>query len=166
VLEPVHPLEPANKPERPRDELGRPLPWGSENRLHLPDFESFDIETNHRLAVEHFNAGQFFAAHEAWEVTWKLARGTPDEEFFKGLSQLGAGYTHYLRGNAHGVVALLGRAVERLLVYASRYGERYRGVALLPLAAVLELHIAACRESEERNDLPPTLDPPHIEFTL
>jgi len=166
VLEPVHPLEPANKSERPRDELGRLLPWGSENRLHLPNFEAFDIETNHRLAVEHFNTGQFFGAHEAWEVTWKLARDTPDEEYFKGLSQLGAGYTHYARGNAHGVVALLGRAAERLLQYAARYGDRYRGIALLPLAAVLEEHIALCRAAEERGDQPPLLAPPQIDCTL
>ena len=49
-------------PERPRDELGRPQPWGSENRLHLEDFDHLPIEENHRLAREHFNAGRFFHA--------------------------------------------------------------------------------------------------------
>ncbi|MGH2526789.1 MAG: hypothetical protein ACRDG2_08585, partial [Actinomycetota bacterium] len=44
-----------NKPERPRDELGRPQPWDAENTLHLEDYESFTVEENHRLAREHLN---------------------------------------------------------------------------------------------------------------
>ena len=80
------------KRERPRDELGRPLPWGEENRLEMEDFDSHSLEENHRLGIEHFDAGRFFPAHEAWETAWKQARGTSDEESYKGLSQLGAGY--------------------------------------------------------------------------
>ena len=29
-----------NKPERPRDELGRPQPWGADNLLEMEDFDS------------------------------------------------------------------------------------------------------------------------------
>src|ERR671918_517877 len=87
------------KPTRPRDELGRHLPWGAENRLHLEDFDALPLEENHRLAARHLDAGRFFPAHEAWETAWKQAKGTADEEFFKGLSQVGAGYTHYRRGD-------------------------------------------------------------------
>jgi predicted metal-dependent hydrolase len=75
------------------------------------------LEDNHRLAREHFGAGEFFPAHEAWETAWKQARGTADAELFKGLSQLGAGYVHLLRGNAHGAVQLLRRAAGRLAAY-------------------------------------------------
>ena len=35
------------KPDRPRDELGRPLPSGSANRLHLPDFDALSVELGH-----------------------------------------------------------------------------------------------------------------------
>jgi hypothetical protein len=108
------PTERRNKPERPRDELGRPQPWGAENRLHLEDFDSMSLEDNHRLARRHFNAGEFFPAHEAWETAWKQARGSAEAELFKGLSQLGAGYVHLLRGNAHGAIQLLRRAAGRV----------------------------------------------------
>ncbi|HZP89696.1 MAG TPA: DUF309 domain-containing protein [Actinomycetota bacterium] len=105
------------KPQRPRDELGRPRPWGAVNRLRLEDFDALPLEENHRLAREHFNAGRFFPAHEAWETAWKQARDTEDAELFKGLSQLGAGYVHLLRGNRHGAIRLLRRAASRIGVY-------------------------------------------------
>jgi len=106
-----------NKAERPRDHLGRPQPWGARNTLVLEDYDALALEENHRLGREHFNAGRFFPAHEAWETAWKQARDTPDAELFKGLSQLGAGYVHLLRGNAHGAVRLLRRAASRVRAY-------------------------------------------------
>lgn len=115
---------PTPKPFRPRDELGRPLPAGSPNRMELPDFDAKTIDENHALAIEYFDAGNYFAAHEAWETCWGQAKGTADEEFFKGLAQLGAGYTHYRRGNAHGARALIQRAADRI---ASR-GSPHRGI--------------------------------------
>ena len=121
------PTETRNKPTRPRDQLGRPQPWDAENTLELEDYDSLTVEENHRLGREHLNAGRFFPAHEAWETAWKQARDTPDAEFFKGLSQLGAGYVHLLRGNAHGAMRLLRRAsgrIERLPVGPS--GGRHR----------------------------------------
>lgn len=122
-----------NKPERPRDHLGRPQPWGAENTLVLEPYDSLTLEENHRLAVGHFDAGRFFPAHEAWETAWKQARDTDDAEFFKGLSQLGAGYVHLLRGNAHGAVTLLRRAVSRIARYP--VGHRGIGTALVCAAA-------------------------------
>ncbi|MFN2545614.1 MAG: DUF309 domain-containing protein [Actinomycetota bacterium] len=112
------------KPERPRDELGRPQDWDAVNRLELEDFDALSLEENHHLGIRHFDAGRFFPAHEAWETAWKQARGTPDAEFFKGLSQLGAGYVHLLRGNAHGAVTLLRRAASRI----ERYPAGHRGI--------------------------------------
>src|SRR5439155_23162076 len=105
------------KPERHRDELGRPQPWDAENGLDLEDFDNLPLEENHRLGREHFNAGRFFPAHEAWEMAWKQARDTDDAEFFKGLSQLGAGYVHLLRGNRPGTMQLLRRAARRVARY-------------------------------------------------
>src|SRR5437867_1978062 len=79
------------KPKRPRDELGRPLSHEAENKLELEDYDSLSLEGNHRLGIEHLNAGRFFPAHEAWETCWKQAKGTDEAEFFKGLSQIGGG---------------------------------------------------------------------------
>ena len=112
------------KRERPRDELGRPQPWDAPNRLELEDFDNLSVEQNHRLGVRHFNAGRYFPAHEAWETAWKQSRKTDDAEFFKGLSQLGAGYVHLLRGNRHGAFTLLRRAAGRI----GRYPAGHRGI--------------------------------------
>src|SRR3989440_12215023 len=87
------------KPKRPRDELGRPQPWDAEDRLELEDFDSLSLEENHRLGVDHFDAGRYFPAHEAWETSWKQARGTDDAQVFKGVSQPGARDVHLLPGH-------------------------------------------------------------------
>jgi predicted metal-dependent hydrolase len=118
------------KPERPRDELGRPQAWEAENKLHLPDFDSKTLEENHRLGIELLRAGNYFGAHEAWETAWKQARDTDDAEFFKGLSQLGAGWTHLLRGNSHGATTLLRRGLSRV----ERYPDGHRGIHTRALA--------------------------------
>jgi hypothetical protein len=133
------PTERRNKPERPRDELGRPQAWDAENRLRLEDFDALPLEDNHRLGRRHFNAGEFFPAHEAWETAWKQARGTEEAEFFKGLSQLGAGYVHLLRGNAHGAIRLLRRAEGRV----RRYPAGTRGVDTVAVADAAEADAAA-----------------------
>ena len=115
------PSETRQKPERPRDELGRPLPWGAETRLHLPDFDAMTIEENDRPPGGILRRRRnFFGAHEAWETAWKQAKGTGDEELFKGLSQMGAGYVHLLRGNAHGAMTLLRRAAARIAAVPGR----------------------------------------------
>ena len=133
-----------NKPERPRDELGRPQPWDAENTLHLEDYESFSVDENHRLAREQLNHGRFFPAHAAWETAWKQSRDTDDAEFFKGLSQLGAGYTHLLRGNAHGAIRLLTRGAGRL----RRYPSVHRGVRTTDVADRADALAAAIDRGE------------------
>jgi hypothetical protein len=144
------PTKTRNKPSRPRDHLGRPLPWEAVNALHLEDYDSFSLEENHRLAREHLNEARYFPAHEAWETAWKQSKDTEEAEFFKGLSQLGAGYVHLLRGNAHGAVRLLGRAAERL----RRYPSGHRGIDAQAVAAAAESLAAAI----ERGDVVPGED--------
>lgn len=146
------PSERRNKPERPRDELGRPLPWDAPNTLRLEDFDALPLERNHALARAHFNAGRFFPAHEAWETAWKQARDTPDAELFKGLSQLGAGYVHLLRGNAHGASTLLRRASSRIGTYPSGR----RGVDCPTVASMAEAEAARV----ERGEVSPGEDAP------
>ena len=132
------PSEKRQKPERPRDLLGRPQPWGSENQLVLEDFDNLTLEENHELGRSHTRAGRYFPAHEAWETAWKQARGTDDAEFFKGLSQMGAGYVHLLRGNAHGTVTLLRRASRRV----GAYPDGHRGIHTEALRDKLEADAA------------------------
>jgi hypothetical protein len=152
------PTEARNKPERPRDHLGRPQPWDAKSTLHLEDYDSLPLEENHRLGREHLNAGRFFPAHEAWETAWKQARDTEDAEFFKGLSQLGAGYTHLLRGNAHGAARLLRRGAGRVAAYPPGH----RGVDTARVAEAA----SALAEAVERGEVAPgedaRFDPPAV----
>lgn len=146
------------KPKRPRDELGRPLSWQAKNLLQLEDYESLSVEENHRLAVEHFNAERFFPAHEAWETCWKQMKETGEAEFFKGLSQLGAGYTHLLRGNLHGAHTLLRRGAGRIL----RYDSLHRGVDVKGLGGTAFSHAELIERAEAGGDGPPPLEYPRI----
>ena len=133
------------KPERPRDELGRPQSWDAPNRLEMPDFDRNPLEENHRLGTRFFEEGRYFPAHEAWETAWKQARGTGDAEFFKGLSQLGAGYVHLLRGNRHGAFTLMRRAAGRI----EKYPHGHHGIATTALAG----RALADAEAVERGEL-------------
>ena len=152
------PTETRNKPTRPRDRLGRPQPWDAENVLELEDFDSLTLEENHRLGREHLNAGRYFPAHEAWETAWKQSRDTPDAEFFKGLSQLGAGYVHLLRGNAHGAVRLLRRASGRIRAYASGH----RGVDTADVADAADALAVAVETGEVRPGEDAVFVPPRV----
>jgi predicted metal-dependent hydrolase len=127
------PSERRNKPERPRDRLGRPLPWEAEGELELEDFDALTLEENHELGRGHARAGRWFPAHEAWETAWKQARDTDEAELFKGLSQMGAGYVHLFRGNPHGAATLLRRAARRI----GGYPDGSRGIATERLASRL-----------------------------
>jgi hypothetical protein len=141
------PSETRNKPERPRDRLGRPLPWQAEGELALEDFDSLSLEENHELGRAHARAGRWFPAHEAWETAWKQSRDTNEAELFKGLSQMGAGYVHLFRGNAHGAATLLRRAAMRIALYE----DGSRGVPTAALAERLE----ADADAVERGELVP-----------
>ena len=101
----------AARPARPAPAVGR------REHARARGLRLAAVEENHRLGREHLNAGRYFPAHEAWETAWKQSRDTDDAEFFKGLSQLGAGYVHLLRGNAHGAMRLLRRASGRIRAY-------------------------------------------------
>jgi uncharacterized protein len=146
------------KPERPRDELGRPLPHEAENLLLMEDYDALSFEENHRLGIEHFNGRRFFPAHEAWETCWKQMKETPDAEFFKGLSQLGAGYVHLLRGNPHGAYTLLRRGAGRI----ASYGDEHHGVQARRLSDVARTHADRVEEAFRAGKPQPEVEFPTI----
>jgi len=146
------------KPRRPRDELGRPLAWDARSELEMEDFDALTLEEDHRLGVGHFNAERFFPAHEAWETCWKKARGTRDEELFKGLSQLGAGYVHHLRGNPHGAFTLLRRGGTRVRGYPSPH----RGVDSERLSSTALAQADAIEQAKRAGEPTPAIEFPKI----
>ncbi|MEP6759160.1 MAG: DUF309 domain-containing protein [Actinomycetota bacterium] len=152
------PSEARQKPERPRDELGRPLAWGEASRLHLPDFDAMSLQDNDEAARGFLAARNYFGAHEAWETAWKQAKGTGEEELFKGLSQMGAGYVHLMRGNAHGAITLLRRGASRVGVYPSGI----RGIDTVALARHLEAAADAVADGSLVPGPETTADPPAV----
>jgi hypothetical protein len=115
---------------RPRDALGRPLPYGAEGEPRAPEGVVRTPAETLREAQELLDAGRPFHAHEVLEDAWKTG---PDDErdLWRGLAQLAVGLTHAARGNAPGAATLLARGVRSLgtaQVAAARHGVDDAGV--------------------------------------
>jgi hypothetical protein len=101
---------------RPRDGLGRPLPYGSKGVEPVSE-EPLPPDETLRYARELVDAGRPFSAHEVLEARWKAG---PDEQrdLWQGLAQICVGLTHALRGNGVGAQRLVDRGCARLDDYA------------------------------------------------
>jgi predicted metal-dependent hydrolase len=49
-----------------------------------------------------FNAGEFWHAHEQWEICWRAA-AEPEATFYKGIIQAAAALVHWHKGNQRGL---------------------------------------------------------------
>jgi hypothetical protein len=101
---------------RPRDELGRPLPYGSAGVEPVPEEPLPVLETiaeARRLLAD----GRPFSAHEVLEARWKTC---PEVErpLWQGLAQICVGLTHRARGNAVGANRLLERGARQVESYS------------------------------------------------
>ncbi|WP_338678052.1 DUF309 domain-containing protein [Streptomyces sp. SCSIO 30461] len=103
---------------RPRDGLGRPLPYGAEGVPRQPEGLVRAPRETLGEAQRLLDAGMPFHAHEVLEDAWKSG---PDEEraLWRGLAQLAVGLTHAARGNTRGGAALLTRGAESVASYAA-----------------------------------------------
>ncbi len=73
-------------------------------------------------AVELFNAGRYFEAHEVLERLWLAADGL-DRELYQGVLQVAVGLHHEAGGNRKGAASMLAKGVARLTPLApSRLG--------------------------------------------
>jgi hypothetical protein len=102
---------------RPRDALGRPLPYGAAgmepvSEEPLPAEETLDTA---RALVE---AGRPFSAHEVLEARWKTGP-VEERDLWQGLAQVCVAMTHAARGNSVGAERLFDRAAERLATFAA-----------------------------------------------
>lgn len=75
--------------------------------------------------LAHFNAREFFEAHEVWEEIW-LTEGEPERTFLQGLIQIAAAFHHYRRGNSDGAESLLAAGIVKI----SRFPQDYHGLAV------------------------------------
>src|SRR5256886_12698917 len=63
-----------------------------------------------------FNAGEYWAAHEALETVWRSIISDGDQvaaRVWQGLIQAAAALLHRERGNRHGVAVVGGSALEK-----------------------------------------------------
>ncbi|MFE2012995.1 DUF309 domain-containing protein [Streptomyces sp. NPDC059491] len=106
---------------RPRDGLGRPLPYGTEGVPRQPEGVVRAPSETLREAQRLLDAGMPFHAHEVFEDAWKS--GPEDErDLWQGLAQLAVGLTHAARGNTAGGARLLRRGAARLADATPRAG--------------------------------------------
>jgi len=80
-----------------------------------PDFAQHFLE-----GVDHFNAREFWDAHESWETLW-LEADSDAVQFLQGLIQIAAAYHHVQRGTFRGAVRLFDAALRRLSAFPADF---------------------------------------------
>lgn len=108
---------------RPRDELGRPLPYGAEGVEPVSE-EPLPPEETLVLARRLLDERRPFSAHEVLEARWKSCPEA-ERDLWQGLAQLCVGLTHGLRGNEVGALRLVERAAGLLVRYDATGGPAY-----------------------------------------
>jgi hypothetical protein len=99
-------------------------------------------------AVELFNAGEFWLAHEALETVWRSIIDEDERRVWQGLIQAAAALLHRERGNRHGIVVVGAAALAKLAG---------------PQHPAVELETVRFRDGLSRA-LAGEADPPHLEF--
>jgi predicted metal-dependent hydrolase len=100
--------------------------------------------------LRHYDAGEFFIAHEAWETVW-LEAHEPDKTFLQGLILVTAALYHLQRNNPIGTVRLLDAALRRL----EHYPECYGGISVTVLCSDIRERIQALNADGPAPELAP-----------
>ncbi len=134
---------------RPRDALGRPLPYGAAGEERAPEGVLRSPDEALLEAQRLLDAGRPFHAHEVLEDQWKSCP-EPERQLWRGLAQLAVGLTHAARGNRTGAVTLLDRGAGNITPYAAAPPH---GIDVAGLAAWARALAA---------DVRPDAGPPHL----
>src|SRR4051794_2960283 len=103
---------------RPRDALGRPLPYGTAGEERAPEGVVRTPAAALEEALTLLDAGRPFHAHEVLEDAWKSAPQA-ERRLWRGLAQIPGGLPHAARGNAKGAATLIERGTATLAPYAA-----------------------------------------------
>ncbi len=103
---------------RPRDALGRPLPYGAPGEDRAPEGVVRTPGQTLAEAQRLLDAGRPFHAHEVLEDAWKTGPAG-QRDLWRGLAQLAVGLTHAARGNRKGARTLLDRGARSLATATS-----------------------------------------------
>ena len=87
--------------------------------------DNAEHDPRYLAGIEHFNIGEFFEAHDAWEELWMEYHGK-DRDFFKGLIQSAVCLHHFGNGNIRGAKKLYHGCVS----YLEKFKPLHRGLDL------------------------------------
>ncbi|MGC1452031.1 MAG: DUF309 domain-containing protein [Candidatus Sulfotelmatobacter sp.] len=76
----------------------------------------------YQLGIRHFNAREFYDAHEVWEDVWRESHGM-EKRFLQGLIQAAVALHHHSTGNVVGACSLMARARKNLAGCPGDFGE-------------------------------------------
>lgn len=74
-------------------------------RPRKPQFDNLTLEDERRIYLEgirHFNAGEFFEAHEVWEEAWNKVLDKRREQFYRAIIRGAVALELLSRGRAVG----------------------------------------------------------------
>ncbi|UPM42069.1 DUF309 domain-containing protein [Halocatena salina] len=108
-----------------------------------------DFDAHLRAGAAIYNAGEFHAAHDAWESVWLRLESGPDRDLLNGLIQYTAAVYHADQRNWEGTTGLARSGHE----YLTGLGSTHHAVALDPLREYLT---ALERDPERIERQPPT----------
>jgi uncharacterized protein len=85
------------------------------------------MQYDHRFleGIAHFNACDFFEAHESWEELWQDYQG-PSRTFYQGLIQVAVCLHHFGNGNIRGARKLFHSSVK----YLEPFRPQHEGIDL------------------------------------
>jgi hypothetical protein len=120
---------------------------GAKAGKHAMDLDSEAMESLHR-GLEHFRAGDYFAAHDDWEEVWQGLRGRR-RVFWQAMIQLVVGVYHLNNSNRKGCESLWSKALLR----CNDLAREYAADVPEPLGLLTDL-LNACLASLRRGEDP------------
>ena len=75
----------------------------------------------YQVGIRHFNAREFYDAHEVWEDVWRESHGM-EKRFLQGLIQAAVALHHHSTGNMVGACSLMARARRNLAACPGEFG--------------------------------------------
>ena len=153
---------PATSREADTASAGRPATvlQGGRAKAYRP-IPAADRTRAFEAALDAYERGDFFEAHELLEPAWMGTADIAERELYQGLIKLAAGYVHAVRGNPTGLAKNLRGARDRLAA-AQEANAATGDVDLGGLLAAIDDRLA--RLAADPTD--PTIDPPRPRRTI
>ncbi len=85
------------------------------------DIVTLRASEKYQRGIRHFNAREFYDAHEVWEDVWRESHGM-EKRFLQGLIQAAVALHHHSTGNVVGACSLMERARRNLAGCPAEFG--------------------------------------------